>query len=73
MILAFDGSAIDGSSYRYVTGLAQESPSWFDGLVSFWSSYGLGLFAVLMVLAWLLGNDQSPGAGHASSVFTCRL
>lgn len=66
MILAFDGSPIDGSSYRYVTGLAQESPSWFDGLVSFWSSYGLGLFAVLMVLAWWRARRRSPRAALAA-------
>lgn len=62
MILAFDGSRIDGSAYRYVTGLARSSPSWLDGTVSFWSTYGLGLFAVLMVPAWWRARRESPGA-----------
>ncbi|MFB7244461.1 hypothetical protein CW362_35015 [Streptomyces populi] len=62
MILAFDGSSVDGSAYRYVTGLAEHSPAWLDGLVSFWSTYGLGLFAVLMVLGWWRARRESPGA-----------
>ncbi|MGW0971012.1 phosphatase PAP2 family protein [Streptomyces sp. NPDC002516] len=62
MILAFDGSAIDGSAYRYVTGLAHSSPSWLDSTVSLWSTYGLGLFAVLMVLTWWRARRESPGA-----------
>ncbi|MFE9763785.1 phosphatase PAP2 family protein [Streptomyces sp. NPDC005808] len=52
MILAFDGSSVDGSAYRYVVDLAQDSPGWLDSLVSAWSAYGLGLFAVLMGLGW---------------------
>ncbi|MFD5816538.1 phosphatase PAP2 family protein [Streptomyces sp. NPDC127038] len=62
MILAFDGSTIDGSAYRYVTGLADSSPSWLDSVVSTWSTYGLGLFAVLMVLTWWRARRESPGA-----------
>lgn len=52
MILAFNGSSIDGSAYTYVTHLAQDSPAWLNSLVSAWSTYGLGLFAVLMLLGW---------------------
>ncbi|MET7984517.1 MULTISPECIES: phosphatase PAP2 family protein [unclassified Streptomyces] len=66
MILAFDGSSIDGSSYRYVNDLAQDSPSWLDSLVSFWSTYGLGLFAVLMVLGWWRARRESPRAALAA-------
>ncbi|WP_406839548.1 phosphatase PAP2 family protein [Streptomyces sp. AHU1] len=66
MILAFDGSSVDGSAYRYVTGLAAHSPAWLDGLVSFWSTYGLGLFAVLMVLGWWRARRESPGAALAA-------
>ncbi|MET8857590.1 phosphatase PAP2 family protein [Streptomyces sp. NPDC004579] len=62
MILAFDGSSIDGSAYGYVTDLARDSPAWLDDLVSFWSTYGLGLFAVLMVVAWWRARRESPGA-----------
>ncbi|MFJ8825467.1 phosphatase PAP2 family protein [Streptomyces sp. NPDC102467] len=52
MMLAFDGSSIDGSGYRDVTELAGRAPGWFDGAVSAWSTYGLAVFAVLLVLAW---------------------
>jgi len=62
MILAFDGSSIDGSAYTYVVGLAQDSPSWLDSLVSTWSTYGLGLFAVLMVWGWWQARKVSARA-----------
>ena len=62
MILAFDGSSIDGSAYRYVAGLAQDSPSWLDSVVSVWSTYGLGLFAVLTALGWWRARRESPRA-----------
>ncbi|MFJ8592369.1 phosphatase PAP2 family protein [Streptomyces sp. NPDC093598] len=52
MMLAFDGASIDGSAYTDVVGLAHRSPTWLDGLVSAWSTYGLALFAVLMVVGW---------------------
>jgi undecaprenyl-diphosphatase len=66
MILSFDGSSIDGSAYRYVTDLAQDSPSWLDSLVSDWSTYGLALFAVLMVLGWWRARRESPRAALAA-------
>ncbi|MGC4983513.1 phosphatase PAP2 family protein [Streptomyces sp. DT193] len=66
MILALDGSSIDGSAYRYVTDLAEDSPSWLDALVSFWSTYGLGLFAVLMLSAWWRARRESPRAALAA-------
>ncbi|WP_020119303.1 phosphatase PAP2 family protein [Streptomyces canus] len=52
MLLAFDGAAIDGSAYTDVVDLAHRSPAWLDELVSAWSTYGLALFAVLMVVGW---------------------
>jgi undecaprenyl-diphosphatase len=52
MVLAFDGSSIDGSAYTEVVGLAHRSPGWFDTVVSDWSAYGLAVFAVLMVAGW---------------------
>ncbi|MFJ8208997.1 phosphatase PAP2 family protein [Streptomyces sp. NPDC096033] len=50
--LALDGPAVDGNLYTRITGLAQRAPSWLDGLIAAWSTYGLGLFALLMVAAW---------------------
>lgn len=50
--MAFDGSSIDGSAYLDVVRLARYSPVWLDDLVSFWSRYGLALFAVLAAVGW---------------------
>ncbi|MEU6576136.1 phosphatase PAP2 family protein [Streptomyces sp. NPDC046805] len=63
MILAFDGSSIDGSAYSDVVGLARSAPVWLDDAVSAWSTYGLGVFAVLMVLGWW--RARRAGAAHA--------
>ncbi|MER6569288.1 phosphatase PAP2 family protein [Streptomyces sp. NPDC001093] len=52
MILAFDGSSVDGSAYSDVVRLAWHSPAWLDGTVSAWSTYGLAVFAVLAVAGW---------------------
>lgn len=49
--LAFDGSQIDGSSYTDVTNFARDTP-WLNGILTAYSSYGVGLFAVLIVVAW---------------------
>lgn len=52
MTLALDGASIDGSAYTRVVDLAHHSPGWLDDLVSAWSTYGLGVFALLMVIGW---------------------
>ncbi|MGW2821197.1 phosphatase PAP2 family protein [Streptomyces sp. NPDC001443] len=52
MNTAFGGASMDGSAYRDVVGLAGRSPGWLDTAVSAWSTYGLALFAVLMVVGW---------------------
>jgi undecaprenyl-diphosphatase len=62
MILAFDGSSIDGWAYTDVVGLAHRAPSWLDSLVSAWATYGLGLFAVLMVVGWWRARRTGSGA-----------
>lgn len=62
MTLAFDGSSIDGSSYTYVVGLAQDAPSWLDTLVREWSTYGLAVFAVLMLVGWWRARHHSARA-----------
>ena len=51
-LAALDGSSIDGGLYHWFITQAQHAPHWFDNLVSFYASYGLGLFAVLMVWCW---------------------
>lgn len=52
MTLALGGASIDGSAYTGVVRLAHRSPGWLDGLVSAWSAYGLGVFALLMIVGW---------------------
>ncbi|MET8768072.1 phosphatase PAP2 family protein [Streptomyces sp. NPDC004658] len=52
MILAFDGSSIDGSAYEDVIRLAHHSPGWLDDTVSAWSTYGSGVFAALAAVGW---------------------
>ncbi|MFE0350808.1 phosphatase PAP2 family protein [Streptomyces griseoluteus] len=49
---AFDGSHIDGAVYVDVVDAAHHAPSWLDWLVSGYSTYGLALFAFLMVIGW---------------------
>ncbi|MFG2638360.1 phosphatase PAP2 family protein [Streptomyces sp. NPDC048362] len=63
MIIAFDGSSIDGSVYEDVVSRAQNAPGWLDDMVSLWSTYGLAVFAVLMVLGWW--RARRTGAAHA--------
>ncbi|MFE2759333.1 phosphatase PAP2 family protein [Streptomyces halstedii] len=47
-----DGSGIDGKVYMDVVDAARDAPPWLDGLVSVFSTYGLALFAVLMLIGW---------------------
>jgi undecaprenyl-diphosphatase len=62
MTYAFDGAPIDGWAYTDVVDLARRTPSWLDALISAWSTYGLGVFAVLMVLAWWRARRTGSGA-----------
>jgi membrane-associated phospholipid phosphatase len=62
MILAFDGSSVDGSAYTDVVDLADRSPGWLDDMVSAWSTYGLAVFAVLMAVAWWRARRVSATA-----------
>ncbi|MER5430226.1 phosphatase PAP2 family protein [Streptomyces sp. NPDC002588] len=64
MILALDGSSVDGSAYIDVVNLARHAPAWLDDSVSAWSTYGLALFAVLMTIGWW----RSRRVGAAASV-----
>lgn len=62
MILAFDGSSIDGSAYSDVVRLAQHSPGWLDDTVSAWSTYGLVVFALLAALGWWRARRSGAAA-----------
>ncbi|GAA2141358.1 hypothetical protein GCM10009760_25500 [Kitasatospora kazusensis] len=52
VLLAYDGSGIDGGLYTRVIGWAHSAPDWLDQLIRIWSDLGLGLFAVFMLYAW---------------------
>ncbi|MEW2435701.1 phosphatase PAP2 family protein [Streptomyces caniferus] len=50
--LAFGGASIDGGPYLWITALAQRVPHGLNTLITYWTDYGLALFAVLMLLGW---------------------
>ncbi|MEW1643665.1 phosphatase PAP2 family protein [Streptomyces sp. NPDC091219] len=52
MLVAFQGSSIDGEAYTDVVDSAHRAPGWLDSTVSVWSAYGLAVFAVLMLVGW---------------------
>lgn len=62
MTLAYDGSGIDGSAYIAVVDLAHRTPGWLDTAISVWSTYGLALFAVLMLTGWWHARRRGPEA-----------
>ncbi|KUN57906.1 hypothetical protein AQJ46_45155 [Streptomyces canus] len=64
MITAFDGSSVDGPAYLDVVRLARHAPAWLDGAVSFWSTYGLAVFAMLALVGWWFARRD----GHAAAV-----
>ncbi|MEU6223772.1 phosphatase PAP2 family protein [Streptomyces sp. NPDC047042] len=64
MILALNGSSVDGPAYTDVVNLARHAPAWLNDTVAAWSTYGLALFAVLMAVGWW----QARRVGAAASV-----
>ncbi|WP_069758897.1 phosphatase PAP2 family protein [Streptomyces sp. LUP47B] len=62
MIMAFDGSSVDGTAYLDVVRLARHAPAWLDGAVSFWSTYGLAVFALLAVVGWWFARRDGDAA-----------
>ncbi|MFI8239607.1 phosphatase PAP2 family protein [Streptomyces sp. NPDC085866] len=63
MILAITGSSVDGPLYRDVVDLAHRSPGRLDGVVALWSTYGLAVFALLMVVGWWRARRVVATAG----------
>ncbi|MFF0473164.1 phosphatase PAP2 family protein [Streptomyces sp. NPDC004284] len=57
---AFDGSTIDGTAYLDIVHTAQTAPTWLDRIVGDYSTYGLALFAVLMLAAWWRARGRGP-------------
>ncbi|MGQ4511084.1 phosphatase PAP2 family protein [Streptomyces sp. DW26H14] len=49
--LAYDGSGIDGPLFTDITGFARHTP-WLNDPIDLWTTPGLAVFAVLMVIGW---------------------
>ncbi|WP_329201604.1 MULTISPECIES: phosphatase PAP2 family protein [unclassified Streptomyces] len=60
-LTALDGPSVDGPLYTRVTDLAHRAPGWLDSLMSAWSTYGLALFALLMLAAWWRARPTDAG------------
>ncbi|SDN95395.1 phosphatase PAP2 family protein [Actinacidiphila guanduensis] len=54
-------SSVDAGLYRWVVHASQHTPAPLDDTVRFFSDYGLGLFAVLMLLAWWRARPADEG------------
>ena len=66
--LALNGSSIDGGLYHWFITQAADAPHWFDDLVSFYASYGLGLFALLMIAGWWQARAGRSAAAMAAAL-----
>ncbi|WP_433917637.1 phosphatase PAP2 family protein [Streptomyces canus] len=60
--MALDWSSVDGTAYLDVVRLARHAPGWLDGAVSFWSTYGLAVFAMLAVVGWWFARRGEDAA-----------
>ncbi|MFG2832705.1 phosphatase PAP2 family protein [Streptomyces sp. NPDC048434] len=60
--LAFGGASIDGGLYTRITALAQRAPHDLNALLSYWTDYGLALFAALMLIGWWRARNGTSGA-----------
>ena len=54
---ALDGASIDGGLYTDVTDVARHT-HWLNGAVSAYTSYGMGLFALLLLIVWWRARRQ---------------
>lgn len=54
-------SRVDAGLYRWVVDLAHRTPEPVDQAIRFFSDYGLGLFAVLMLVAWWRARPMDAG------------
>ncbi|MFI1199629.1 phosphatase PAP2 family protein [Streptomyces sp. BHT-5-2] len=62
--LAFGGASIDGGLYTSVTGFAQDMPHFLNVLVSYWTDLGLGVFALMMLVAWWRARQRLGGSSR---------
>ncbi|MFE1909650.1 phosphatase PAP2 family protein [Streptomyces anandii] len=64
-VQALDGAAIDGGLYTEVTDFARHT-QWLNGPVSAFTSYGIGLFAVFLLVAWWRARREGSAATMAT-------
>jgi membrane-associated phospholipid phosphatase len=57
VLLAFDGSPIDGSLFTAITNFARET-GWLNTPLELWTNAGLGVFAILMLVGWWRARRQ---------------
>ena len=63
-----NGASIDGGLYHWFITQAADAPHWFDNLISFYATYGLGLFALLMVVCWWRARGSRSAAAMATAL-----
>jgi undecaprenyl-diphosphatase len=68
-ILALTGPSIDGGLYTWFQQQAQTSPAWFDDLISWYASYGLGLYALMMIWCWWRARQARYPRAMAMALF----
>ncbi|MFE2527655.1 phosphatase PAP2 family protein [Streptomyces sp. NPDC059382] len=53
-------AGFDANGYLDVVEAARRAPAWLDALITAYSTYGLAMFAVLMLLAWRQARLRRP-------------
>ncbi|KOU54391.1 phosphatase PAP2 family protein [Streptomyces sp. WM6378] len=62
---ALDGASIDGSLYGDVTDFAKHT-HWLNGTVLAYTTYGVALFAVFMLVGWWIARRKDPSVMAAA-------
>ena len=66
--LALDGASVDGSLYHWFIVQAANAPHWFDNLISFYATFGLGVFALLMIACWWRAREARSATAMAMAL-----
>jgi undecaprenyl-diphosphatase len=66
--LALSGRSVDGGLYTWFTREAHSAPHWFDDVISFYATLGLGFFAVLMVIGWWQARQARSATAMATAL-----
>ncbi|WP_182358439.1 phosphatase PAP2 family protein [Tomitella gaofuii] len=65
VLASLDGASIDGSLYLDVNDFARDT-GWLHGFMTAFTDIGLGIFALLMVVAWWRARRRGPAAMAAA-------